>query len=964
MSASNSPISAITGDIRANTHTPLTQWDPSVTALTNGKFVAVWTSANQEGVDTSVFAQHRGGVYGQIFNGDGTRSGEEFLVNTIILGDQSRPNVAALSGGGFVVSYDSNPGFGNEYDVRARVYNGTGSPVGAEFELTSSSAAQSNLTIAARPGGGFVATWLEGAGGTGNVLKARVYDNSGAPIGTQVTIAHGPTELESFPGITALANGDYIVTWMRGPNDGSGSSDIMAARFDVNGNTVTAPFVVNDNAATTQGWMPQAAQLTDGRTVIAWSDGGIFSSDVRFKIFNPNGSLSQAETVVTPAGTVERAVDIIALADGGFLVTYESTASGNGQIMAQRYLASGVKLGDAEVINEVDRGPDQQVSYNTTVPGRIDQFFGTAAQTVSQLTTGELVVVWQGTDPASASNGIDVYTRVFAVPAYTAQNDAPVVTSAATASFAENGTGIAYQASATDAEGQAIIWSLTGADAARFTINAAGAVRFVAAPDFEAPADAGANNVYDINVVASDGTTSTPRAVAISVTNVAEAPTLTGFGPAVTVLENAVNAAPALLDADVVFTAGGALAGGRLVVSGLLAEDRVSVLNEGNAAGQIGVAGTAISFGGTVIGTASGGVGGDFTVTFAAGATTAAVDALIQRLAYGNVSDTPTATRSLTINVIDGAGLGLPTVGVGGLAPLTGSANPFNGIDVGFSAVPAFFDLDGDGDRDLVVGESGGTILSWRNTGTNAAPVFTALTGAANPFNGIDVGLNATPSFVDLNGDGRLDLVSGVNTGAFQAWQNTGTNAAPVFTPLTGVQNPFNGFVVGNWSQVSFTDLDGDGDPDLVAGEGNGAILAWRNIGTAAAPNFQALSGAGNPFNGIDVGLFSRPAFVDLDGDGVLDLVSGEQQGALLAWRNTGTSAAPVYTQLTGAANPFNGLDVGQLSTPVFVDLDGDRDLDLVSGNFDGQIVAWRNNAVSPASITVTVTAQVEPFIL
>jgi hypothetical protein len=160
--------------------------------------------------------------------------------------------------------------------------------------------------------------------------------------------------------------------------------------------------------------------------------------------------------------------------------------------------------------------------------------------------------------------------------------------------------------------------------------------------------------------------------------------TITGFAPSVTFAENTVNATPQLLDGDVVFSATESLAGGRLVVRGLLAEDRVSILAEGSGAGQIGVSGSTISFGGVAIGTASGGEGSAFTVTFNSAVTGAAVDALIQRLAYANVSDTPTATRDLTLDVVDASG-----VRVNGVAPafttgLTGSDNPFDGIDVGF----------------------------------------------------------------------------------------------------------------------------------------------------------------------------------------------------------------------------------------------------------------------------------------
>lgn len=84
-------------------------------------------------------------------------------------------------------------------------------------------------------------------------------------------------------------------------------------------------------------------------------------------------------------------------------------------------------------------------------------------------------------------------------------NQAPSFVSTGSISVAENVTA-AYQAAATDPDGDALTFSITGgADAARFTITPAGALSFVVAPDFEAPADSGANNVYDVQLGVADG---------------------------------------------------------------------------------------------------------------------------------------------------------------------------------------------------------------------------------------------------------------------------------------------------------------------------------------------------------------------------------------------------------------------------------------------------------------------------
>ena len=101
-------------------------------------------------------------------------------------------------------------------------------------------------------------------------------------------------------------------------------------------------------------------------------------------------------------------------------------------------------------------------------------------------------------------------------------NQAPTITSPGTATVAENVTGTIYQAAATDPDGNAVTFAIGGTDAARFTITGGGALSFVAPPDFEAPADAGANNVYDLVLTASDGSLTSQIALTVTVTNVAD----------------------------------------------------------------------------------------------------------------------------------------------------------------------------------------------------------------------------------------------------------------------------------------------------------------------------------------------------------------------------------------------------------------------------------------------------------
>ncbi|KQM61891.1 hypothetical protein ASE65_06740 [Sphingomonas sp. Leaf16] len=106
-----------------------------------------------------------------------------------------------------------------------------------------------------------------------------------------------------------------------------------------------------------------------------------------------------------------------------------------------------------------------------------------------------------------------------ATPPSAVANRVPVITSAANVSAVENATDVVLNATATDADGDPVTWGLSGADAAKFTLGATGALRFAAAPNFERPADADLDNRYVVELTASDGKGTTVQAVTITVTN-------------------------------------------------------------------------------------------------------------------------------------------------------------------------------------------------------------------------------------------------------------------------------------------------------------------------------------------------------------------------------------------------------------------------------------------------------------
>lgn len=278
-------------------------------------------------------------------------------------------------------------------------------------------------------------------------------------------------------------------------------------------------------------------------------------------------------------------------------------------------------------------------------------------------------------------------------------------------------------------------------------------------------------------------------------------------------------------------------------------------------------------------------------------------------------------------------------------------------IELGTGSNPIFFDENADGKLDILVGNFGywqpsgtpiGQLALYRNVGTSSQPAFDRITSdylnlAALNMRGI------SPTVGDLDGDGDTDLILGDQEGKLHYFENT-AGSGQVANLILNAPN-FANIDVGLAATPQLVDVDRDGKLDLLVGERSGRIHYFRNSGTSSAPVFSNFPNS-DFFGEIDTQPFcctgyATPFLSELDASGEYYLTVGSEKGIIY-----------VYDQVEGnLGGAFRLVDSivthGHRVNYAFGSLTADAPPELVIGEFAGGLQVLHKDFNIPIGINL-----------
>ena len=205
----------------------------------------------------------------------------------------------------------------------------------------------------------------------------------------------------------------------------------------------------------------------------------------------------------------------------------------------------------------------------------------------------------------------------------------------------------------------------------------------------------------------------------------------------------------------------------------------------------------------------------------------------------------------------------------------------------------------------------------------------------------------AGPSMTDVDGNGRLDLLVGNQAGNVLRFEQTTVNGSVFASAGLLTTDGTIAVKVNSYATTAVTDVDGDGLLDLLVGNSLGNLARFEQ--TTANGNMFASVGllVTGGTTALDAGNYAAPIVTDVDGNGLLDLLVGNQAGNVLRFEQTAVNGAAFAFVRNLTTNGTTAINVVDSATPAVTDVDGNGRLDLLVGSATGRVQRYEQTAVN-----------------